>query len=230
MKSGSVVVQIMVDGRPLEEHGVEWQGVQGECFVLPKSLCSQPFQVYIRDDTTNLLDTYDLRAEVKVTVDGHDVLRTRNCVLLRDVSEFEFGCITRRNQATVPFLFSGQDELLSSEIPMGRIEVSYRRFHKTYTASSPTTNKSSATRVSNLEQKGSTLAVYGESDVDLETVRLCFRYLTRGMLDNLTSVSYRFADPSLSEHIVEMHTTTTQRGDLYEVTSRDAFWRRSARL
>lgn len=230
MKAGSLEIQILVGGRPLQEFGQRSQDIQMECFVLPRQLFARTFQVYVHDDATSFLDPYDLRSEITVTLDGRKIRHTKNCILSRDISEIEFRCMSTQNGGSVPFLFAGPDELCTMPSRMGQIQVTYRRFHKTHIAALPRHCWNPNTSLSVLADRGSTLAIGGETDVELESFTFLFNYLTREMLNSLSSGT-RFgieknSDTSRWDHASALH----QGADLYERTSRDAFWRKSAKL
>lgn len=232
MRAGKLDISLLVNGHPLREFGSERQSNgHRECFVLPNRIGTQSFQVNVRDDTTNFLDTYDLRAEVVILIDGREVLRTRKCILLRDISEYEFRNVVRTNVPSVPFLFADQDDLDCRKRETGHIEIIYRRFHKTYTPHVPHVHRDSDSATSSLSQGGSTLSFGEELKPDLKSLRFSFKYFTREMLRTLsTRFDHLEEAPSPAPTVWNDQALKARRGDLYEMNSRDAFHKRVAKL
>lgn len=195
MKVDGLEITVSVDGRPLREfqrsgHGTDMR----ECYIVPRSLDGQRFRIHVRDDTSRVSDHYDLRAEIVITVDGREVYRTRQCVLLQDISEYEFTC-SRTCAGSVPFFFASAEELQQDarrsdglEAALGRVEVCYRRFHRAFDAPPLSTGRSARARderTSAVRNPGATLDMGDSSVCSLEPVWMTFRYVSEPLLDVL---------------------------------------------
>ena len=132
MKIDRLQVQLIVGSSALGElYESDVLNHRCNCIVETPSSRWTSFSVLIRDDTTSAADWFDLRASVTIRVDGADRLRTRNCVLLRDHSEYLLSGDCSRKLPSTPFHFAERGVLESKGKSFGEIEVIYTRYHKT---------------------------------------------------------------------------------------------------
>lgn len=132
MKIDQVQVQLVTGGNVLGEYyESDVLDHSCNCFVEVPDSSASSFAVVIRDDTTLAVDWFDLRAQVTVAIDGIEQLRTRNCVLLRDNSEYVLSGNCSRTLPSFPFTFAKEEMLKNDGQSMGQVEVTYTRYHKT---------------------------------------------------------------------------------------------------
>lgn len=179
MRFGKLEVSIVGAGQSLDEEQStyltsQWQKCSINLPVQEQSC----LKIRLKDDTTKITDYYDLRAEILIMVDGQICHQTKNCVLLQDVSEYEFTC-PRQSDIRIPAVLRQEREAyakysLSDSSSQALIEIIYRRYHRARNVRRGSASKIGSELGSCLEASGSTLSLPDSTTVNLEAYRFSF--------------------------------------------------------
>lgn len=227
MHVGHLEVEISLSGRPLVEFGQEcFDPNVHSCSVLAPETGGRRYTIRLRDDTTNITDTHGLRAEAVISIDGEIRTRTRNCILLRGISEFSFSIVELPFSVRPP-IFSlagmGDDADKDPQIQFNLIEVAYRRFHKSFSALPVQGSDSGSPENTNtLVGHGNGFRTSNAPDVEVyDPLHLSFRCMS------ISRVIGSQPATKLNDVNMRMHHTPPSsrpsRGDFYEMSTQESF-------